>query len=272
MAGGRPGPQVGLAHILHDRPDVGEIEVDQPGLGDEVGDALDRLAEDVVGHAEGVLGGGLLAGCLEEPVVGDGDHRVGHGLELPQAFLGLPAAVFHLEGEGEGDDGDQEQVEVGGHFGDDRGGPGARAAAQPRGQEDHVRALERAEELVLVLLGRLAAEVGPAPRAQPLGRLAADLDLGPGPAGVEGLQVGIDGDAFDPLDAHGNHPVEGVPPAAADAHDLDVRPGGLLRQQEPVSFSGVVGHDPSYSSLNQSLILDMNPLPRSLDWPLSWSC
>ena len=42
------------AGVAHDRAHVGEVEVDEPGDGDQVGDALDALAQDVVGHPEGV--------------------------------------------------------------------------------------------------------------------------------------------------------------------------------------------------------------------------
>ena len=44
----------GRAGILHDRADVREVEVDEAGDGDEVGDALDTLAKRVVADAEGV--------------------------------------------------------------------------------------------------------------------------------------------------------------------------------------------------------------------------
>ena len=40
------------AGVVHDRAHVGEVEVDQAGDRDEVGDALDALAQDVVGFAE----------------------------------------------------------------------------------------------------------------------------------------------------------------------------------------------------------------------------
>ena len=50
----------GRAGLAHDRPHVREVEVDEPGDGDEVGDALHALAEDVVDHPER-LGHGRVA-------------------------------------------------------------------------------------------------------------------------------------------------------------------------------------------------------------------
>ena len=42
------------AGVGHDRAHVGEVEVDEAGDRDQVGDALDALAQDVVGLAEGL--------------------------------------------------------------------------------------------------------------------------------------------------------------------------------------------------------------------------
>ena len=49
-----PGAHQRKAHALHDGADVGEIDVDKAGDGDQVGDALDRLAQHVVRHFERV--------------------------------------------------------------------------------------------------------------------------------------------------------------------------------------------------------------------------
>ena len=70
------GAHHGLAHALHDRAHVGEVEVDLAGHGDDVADALHGLAQHVVGHAEG-LGDRRVAGHgLQQAVVGDRDHGV----------------------------------------------------------------------------------------------------------------------------------------------------------------------------------------------------
>ena len=64
------------------------------------------------------------------------------------------------------------------------------------------------------------------------------------------LDVGVDGDELDLADAGVDHPVDGVEPGAADAHDLDhreirarlgalpVQPRGRLRQRLEVARSG----------------------------------
>src|ERR1700716_2861270 len=77
-----------LTGVLHDRLDVGAVEVDDARLGDEVRDALDALAKNVIRHAERLLEGRLGAGDLREPVVGDDDERVDLAAQGLDALLG----------------------------------------------------------------------------------------------------------------------------------------------------------------------------------------
>ena len=68
----------------------------EAGDRDEVRDALGALAQDVVGHAEGLEHRGLLLGEVEQAVVGDHDERVDVLIETPfgaVAFAELRRAV-----------------------------------------------------------------------------------------------------------------------------------------------------------------------------------
>ena len=49
-----PEPMIAMPISAHDRAHVGEVEVDQPVHGDQVGDAAHRLQQHVVGPAEGL--------------------------------------------------------------------------------------------------------------------------------------------------------------------------------------------------------------------------
>ena len=239
---------------------VGEVEVDEAGLRDQVGDALDGLAEDVVGELEGVLDRRVQADGLEEPVVGDGDDRVHGRFQVVQPLLGLPAADAALELEGQGADGEAEDVELGGQVGDDRRRARPRPAAQAGGQEDHVRAFEDLEEVLGVLHGRLLARLGPAARAEALGQLGPDLDLDRSPVGVERLLVGVDGDEIDALDPGLDHPVEGVAAASADADDPDLGHQRVLDQVEFQLVGHVFAHGPLLLFFLEQ-ILDLAPQP-----------
>ena len=83
------------ARALHDRLDVGEVEVDQPGGGDQVGDALHTRQQHLVGGLEGVEHADLPVADLQEAVVRDDDERVDFFLSVAtpaSAWAGAPLA------------------------------------------------------------------------------------------------------------------------------------------------------------------------------------
>ena len=180
---------------------VGEVDVDLAGHGDQVGDALDRLAQHVVGDAERLGERRAALDEVEQPLVGDGDQRVDAPRSSSIAALGDCMRRRALEAERLGDDGDGQRADLGGERGDDRRGAGAGAAAQAGGQEDHVGAVEHLEDLLGVLERRLPADLGIGAGAEPLGELAADLQLDRRPALAQRLQVGVGGDELDAAQA-----------------------------------------------------------------------
>ena len=105
----------------------------------------------------------------------------------------------------------------------DRRAAGAGAAALARGDEDHVGPLEDLLDLLAVVLGGLAADLGVGARAEAAGEFAADVELDVGVAHQQRLRVGVDRDELDALEPDLDHPVDGVDAAAADADDLDDR-------------------------------------------------
>ena len=160
---------------------------------------------------------------LQQPVVRDHDQRVALGPQRVDAVLGLRRALLALEAERPGDDADGQRAELAGDAGDDGRAAGAGAAALTGGDEDHVGALEHLLDLVAVVLGRLAADLGLRAGAEPAGELAADVELDVGVAHQQGLGVGVHRDELDALEADLDHPVDGVDAAAADTDDLDDR-------------------------------------------------
>ncbi len=61
------------AGIPDDGPHVGEVEVDEPGDGDEVGYALHTLPQHVVRHFEGIHNRCATLHDLQQPIIGDDD-------------------------------------------------------------------------------------------------------------------------------------------------------------------------------------------------------
>ncbi len=211
------------ARPRHDRLDVGEVEVDQAGRGDQVGDALDTGQQHLVGGAEGVHHADVAVAELEQAVVRDHDERVALVAQLLDAGLGLDRAPLALEGERPRDHADGQGAELARDRGDDGRPAGTRAAALAGRHEDHVGALEHLFDLLAVVLGGLPADIGLGAGAEAPGQLAADVELDVGVAHQQGLGVGVDRDELDALEADLDHPVDRVHPAAADAHDLDDR-------------------------------------------------
>src|ERR1700675_1665976 len=72
-SGGDGGAHHRVALAVHDGFHVGEVAVDDAGDGDDVGDALNGLAEDVVGDAEGVEETGAAFDSVHQALVRDYD-------------------------------------------------------------------------------------------------------------------------------------------------------------------------------------------------------
>ena len=68
---------------------------------------------------------------VEQPLVGNRDHRVDAVAQLLEAALGLELPLPPLELERLGHDRDGQRAELAGEAGDDRRGAGAGAAAEP---------------------------------------------------------------------------------------------------------------------------------------------
>ena len=118
---------------------------------------------------------------------------------------------------------------------------GAGAAALAGGHEHHVGALHDLLDLVGVVVGGAGADLGVGAGTETAGQLAADVELDVRVAHQQGLGVGVDRDELDTLEPDLDHPVDGVDPAAADAHDLDDRQVVLRCCHGPLSSSPAVG-------------------------------
>jgi len=101
------------------------------------------------------------------------------------------------------------------------GAPPVPATAFAGGDEDHVGALEHLFDLVAVLFGGVAPDLGVGARTKASGSLASDVELHVGVAHQQSLRVGVDGDELHALEPCVDHAVHRVAAAAADADDLD---------------------------------------------------
>src|SRR5207248_3245077 len=118
--------------VLHDRANVGEVEIYQPRDRDQVGDPLHALAQHVVGLAKRVQHRGAPLDDREQLLVGDHDQRV-HNLAQALDPLGrLARALPALEVKRARDHADSQRPDlVLGDLRDHRRPAGTGAAASP---------------------------------------------------------------------------------------------------------------------------------------------
>ena len=221
LAGARPDAHQRGAGVGHDRADVGEVEVDEARDRDQVGDALDALAQHVVGLAERVEDARAALDDREQLLVRDHDQRVDHLAQAVDALLRLARALRALELERARDDADRERADlVLGDLGDHGRGARAGAAALARGDEDHVGALQRLLDVVARLGRGALPDLRVGAGAEALGEARADVQLDVGVRHLERLGVGVARDELHAGEPGIDHPVHGIGSTAADSDDL----------------------------------------------------
>ena len=101
----RAGAHQRHSHSRHHSAHISEIQIDQPWNGDQIGNALNSLTENVVCDAECIEETGAALQGRKQPFVGNGDHRVDALFQIGQAVVSLRHTLFALEGEWLGHDG-----------------------------------------------------------------------------------------------------------------------------------------------------------------------
>jgi len=208
--------------VLHDRPDIREVDIDDTRLRDEIGNSLDSLSEHVVDYPERVYERRLLIDDGKQFVVRDGDEGIDPVAEIRKGLLADRAALRALEGERLGHDADRKRSELLGRLGDDRRGTGSGSAPESARHEDHVRSLEHLLDLVPILFGCLTTDFRIHTGTKPLREVLPDMDLLRRLRIVQRLGIGIYHHELDPLDIGIDHSRDGVSSGASDADHLDL--------------------------------------------------
>ena len=140
--------------------DIGEVEIDMRGIGDDIADPLHALAQHIVGDLEGALEADLAVKHLDELLIGDDEQRIHEIAQITDARLGVRHARRALKIEGLGDHGDGEDAHGLGYLRDDGSRAGAGAAAHARGDEQKIDAFKSLLDLLAGLLGSHLADLG----------------------------------------------------------------------------------------------------------------
>ena len=149
---------------------MGEIHVDQARLGNEFGNPLHSLAQNVVGQPKGHFHGHIDRGDLQEAVIGHTDERIGKWLKFLQPFLGILAAAAGFETERSGHNGDDHGSQAFGYPGGDGDRASARATAHSSGEKDHIRTRQSEVELFVAFLSGSFADLRIAAGSQSTGQ------------------------------------------------------------------------------------------------------
>ena len=164
-----------VAGVGHDRAHVGEVEVDQARERDQVRDALDALAQHVVGDAERLDHRRLLVEHRQQRLFGTTISVSTSSASAWMPGLGGLQPARALEAERLGDDADGQRAELLRDPRHDGRRAGAGAAALAGRDEDHVRALEQGLDAVVVLHRGARGRARDRARAEPARDVGADL-------------------------------------------------------------------------------------------------
>jgi len=194
------GPHHGHAHLAHHGAHVGEVDVDQARAGDQVGDALHRALQHVVGGLECIQQGHFAAEYGQQLFVrhrDQGIHRLRQILDALQRHLHAPAA---LERERLGHHRHRQDALLLGKLRHHRRRAGAGATAHAAGDEHHVGAVQHLDDAVAVLERGLPADLGVGAGAETLGHGFAELQRGACAGAFQRLRVCVGADEFHAVD------------------------------------------------------------------------
>ena len=120
------------AGLLHDGADVVEVQIDAGGHRDQLSDALDALAQHLVGNSHRLGHGRSLRDDGDQSIVRYDYKGVDLLAEGDDAFLGVQAALRTLEGKRLRDNRDGQRADLAGELGDDRSRAGCRSRRRGR--------------------------------------------------------------------------------------------------------------------------------------------
>ena len=174
-----------------------------------------------VGHGEGLGEGGAVIGDAEQILVWDDDQGVDEFLQLFDAGFGDAHAVTAFEMKRLSHDTDSQDPRFARDSRDHGSTPRAGATTHPGGDENHIGAAHRLEDVIERFLCRSAADIGPRPGAEPPGDSDPQLNLALCARLQQRLRVGVADYELAPDQIRADHVVDGVSPGAAHPDHRD---------------------------------------------------
>ena len=191
------GPHQGHSHSGHDGFHIGEVEVDQARHDNQIRDALNRLAQDIVGNPECIEQTGTALEGRQQALVRNGDDGVDAFLQIRETAVCLRQSFLAFERKRLCNDGNGQGTEFRREAGDNRRGARTGAAAKTGGHEDHVRAFERFDDLFGVFERGLPADIGIGSGSETFRQFRADLEFDGSSRLLQRLHVGVGDEKID---------------------------------------------------------------------------
>ena len=214
---------MGVALVLHDGLDIGEVEVDERRGSNDLGYALYTLTEHVVRHLERLHERGALRNEKLYLFVGDNEQGIHYLLQFLDTFVGSVHTRFAFELlERLGNYRDGEDIHFFSHLSDDGSRSRSGTASHTRGYEQQIGILEMLSYLLFALLRRARSDLRISARSESLGQICSELDLYGGFAHVERLHIGVG--CYERAGGYARqyHTVDGVVAASAHSDNLNI--------------------------------------------------
>ncbi len=215
LAGAFTDGHPGGAGILHDGLHIGEVQVNHAGDGNDLGDSLNAVPQDIVGQLEGAVDA-----CLVVAEVSSRSFGIMMSVSTLSIRLPIPSSAICMRCVPSKAKGLVTTAMVSaplcfGKLRDDRYRAGAGAAAHAGGHEDHVGSAYHFPELIAGLFGGFHTDMMVAAGAQAARQLRPELDTHRRFADCQRLGIGVHRDELDALDLFPDHAGDGVAAAAA---------------------------------------------------------
>ena len=207
------------AHARQHSAHVGQVEVDQAFLDDQVDDAGDARVQHLIGEDEGLGKGGFLVGYAEQVLVRNDDNGIDVVFQVGDAGFGDAQAARTLELKWLGHDRNSQNAEIAGDTSNDGRGTRAGPAAHASRDEDHVTAGDLGPDIVHRLFGGGLANFRFGTGAKALGQVGTKLDAMLGAGCGKGLRVGVCDDEFNAGQSSRDHVVDRIAASTANADD-----------------------------------------------------
>ena len=207
--------------IFHGRIDIGEIQVDDTGQGDDLGDALRGYGQRIIRLAERVHDGQVRIN-LTQPLIVDHQKSVNILGDLLNAIQGLYDLPLALEQEWDRHDSHGQDAHIFRDTSDDRSGTRSGSSTHTSGDKNHLRAVvKHITQIVNAFLGRHHSPLGLVSRSQALRDLPSQQQLHRDIRTIQGLIVRITQHESNILDPFLEHVRDSVATSAANPDHLN---------------------------------------------------